>query len=138
MSSKPLGSSDMLMLMMSRLGAVAPIGILDVLGMDGTSYHWATRPITTASGLGITPLFTGNPPAWNAAHLHLANWDDTYLPWLLQAGPFHLSRSMQSNIGNFLIQNVSGDSIARDMSTLITASTFEGAVFGYREWNLEA
>src|SRR5664280_1267329 len=79
----------------------------------------------------------GTEPAWNW-HLRIAEWADTYLPWLLTAGPFHLSRSMQSDVGNFVLQNMSGTSLERDMNKLITASAFEGALFAFREWNLDA
>jgi hypothetical protein len=61
-----------------------------------------------------------------------------YLPWLLQAGPFHQSRSMQSDIGQFTIQNISGDTISRDMSKIVTARAFEGAIFAYREFNRDS
>jgi hypothetical protein len=122
---------------MVRRGAVAPIYLLDVLTLDGYSYHWSSMPIPSAAAMGCSPLLTGNPPAWNA-QLRIAEWDDTYLAWLLRAGPFQLSRSMQSDIGSFVIQNVSGNTLQRDMNQLISRATFEGAVFAYREWNLDA
>jgi phage-related protein len=122
---------------MARHSAVAPIMLLDVLDQQGNSYHFASMPIRSAAALGITPVFTGTTPAWNW-HLRIGTWDDTYLPWLLTAGPFHLSRSMQSDVGSFVLQNMSGTSLERDMNKLITASAFEGALFAFREWNLDA
>ena len=125
---------------MARHGGVAPIYLLDVLDFNGYSYHWSTESIPSAAARGISPIFTGTPPPWNAAHLRINpdNWDDTYLNWLLSAGPFHMSRSQQSDIGSFVLQNMSGDSLKRSMSQLITNSAFEGALFAYREWNLDA
>jgi hypothetical protein len=122
---------------MARHSAVAPIQLLDVLDFNGYSYHWSSESIASAAALGCPPVFTGTPPPWNS-HLMIENWDDTYLNWLLEAGPFHLSRSQQSDIGNFVIQNMSGDSLNRSMNKLITATAFEGALFAYREWNLDA
>jgi hypothetical protein len=122
---------------MVRHGAVAPIMLLDVLDLQGFSYHWASMPIASAALWGVAPIYTGNTPNWNS-HLRIDNWDDTYLSWLLTAGPFHLSRSMQSDVGSFTIQNMSGDSLQRSMNKLITASAFEGALFAFREWNLDA
>lgn len=122
---------------MARHGAVAPIMLLDVLTLDGTAYHWASAPIPSAAALSIPVLLTGNPPAWNA-FLRVQYWNDAYLPWLLTSGPFHLSRSMQSDIGNFTVQNVSGNTMQRSMAEIVTADAFEGAVFAYREWNLDA
>jgi hypothetical protein len=125
---------------MARHGAVGPIYLLDVLDANGYSYHWSSESIPSASALGIAPIYTGNPPPWNAAHLRIntENWDNTYLNWLLQSGPFRLSRSQQSDIGSFILQNMSGDSLKRSMSQLISASAFEGALFAFREWNLDA
>lgn len=122
---------------MARYGAVAPVMLLDVLDQQGNSYHWSSMPIASAAAMGIVPVFTGNTPAWNS-HLGISSWDDTYLPWLMTSGPFHLSRSMQADVGNFTLQNVSGSSLERNMSKLITGSAFEGAIFAYREWNLDA
>ncbi len=122
---------------MARHGAVAAVHLLDVYDLNGFSYHWASAKIVSAAALGITPVYTGTAPAWNA-HLRIGTWDDYYLPWLVGAGPFHLARSMQTDIGNFTVQNVSGNTLQRDMNQLITASAFEGAVFAYREWNLDA
>lgn len=125
---------------MARHGAVAPIYLLDVLDINGYSYHWSSESIPNAAALGITPIFTGTPPTWNAAHLRIPSedWDNSYLNWLLQAGPFQLSRSQQADIGGFVLQNMSGDSLKRSMSQLIVASAFEGALFAFREWNLDA
>jgi hypothetical protein len=117
---------------MSATSGVVPVQLLDVVALDGTSYHWASCPLTS-----VAPVLTGNAPTW-ATLEGITNWDQTYLPWLLTAGPFHLARSLQADIGDFIIQNLSGNSVARDLSTIVTASTFEGALFVYREWNLEA
>ena len=122
---------------MVRHSAVAPMGLLDVLDSQGYSYHWAMMAITSAAARGIIPVFIGATPPWNS-HLRIDDWDDTLLPWLLTAGPFTLSRSMQSDVGNFVLQNMSGDTLQRDMNKLITASAFEGALFAYREWNLDS
>lgn len=123
---------------MSNISGIAPLQLLDVLALDGTSYHWASFPVASAAALGCPPVLTGNPPAWNALQGRIVTWDDTYLPWLLTAGPFHLSRSMQSNIGDFTVQNVSGNTVQRDVSTIAVKTAFEGAIFAYREWSLEA
>ncbi len=118
-------------------GGVAPIMLLDVLSADGYSYHWSSFPVASAAAIGCSPIFTGTTPSWND-YLMVSDWDDTYLPWLLTAGPFKLSRSMQADVGNFVIQNVSGTSLQRDMAMLITGDAFESALFAFREWNLEA
>lgn len=122
---------------MARHSAVAPIQLLDVVDFNGYSYHWSSDPVPSAAALGCSPIYTGMAPPWNA-HLMIEDWDDTYLNWLLDAGPFQLSRSQLSDIGNFVIQNMSGDSLSRSMNKIISASAFEGAIFAYRLWNLDA
>jgi hypothetical protein len=122
---------------MARPGGVAPLRLLDVLDIQGNSYHWASQPIASAAALGIVPVFTGTTPYWNN-HLRVANWDDTYLNWLVSDGPWHLSRSTQANTGNVVIQNMSGNSLQRSMNQLIIRTAFEGALFAFREWNKEA
>jgi hypothetical protein len=57
-----------------------------------------------------------------------------YLPWLLQVPNFTFHRSMQTDMGNFVVQNVSGDTLSRDMEKILRASTLEGAQFVYRCW----
>lgn len=125
---------------MARHGGVGSILLLDVLDINGYSYHWASEKIPSAAALGISALLTGNPPPWNAAHLLIAadDWDDTYLNWLISAGPFEMSRSQQSDVGSFVVQNLSGDTLYRSMNKIITASAFEGALFVFREWVLDA
>jgi hypothetical protein len=122
---------------MAKHGGVAPLGLLDLLTLDGYSYHFATRPIPSAVALGIPVPLTGGIPPWNA-YLRIAEWDDNYFPWLLTAGPFHLARSMVADTGSFVVQNVSGNSLQRDVGQMITAMAFEGARFIYREWNVDA
>jgi hypothetical protein len=133
-------SSGALTTIAGARGGIAPIMLLDVVTHAGYSYHWASRPIASASAIGAPAVFTGNPPPWNAQHLMIpsGSWDDTYLPWLLSAGPFHLSRSTQTDIGNFTVQNVSGDTLQRDVSAMFMGDAFENALFAFREWNLEA
>lgn len=104
---------------MAKISGVVPLQLLDILALDGTDYHWASASVNVPSVLPGTGFVQ-------------------YSPWLLQGGPFHLSRSMQADIGNFLIQNISGNTIERDLSKIVTSTAFEGAIFVYRELNLES
>ena len=61
-----------------------------------------------------------------------------YQPWLLSVPQFSFHRSLVTDSGSFVIQNVSGDSLSRDMEKLLRASTFEGALFVYRYWQPDA
>jgi len=61
-----------------------------------------------------------------------------YKPWLLDVPQFAFHRSLQTDTGSFLIQNVSGDTLSRDAERLLRASTLEGALFVYRLWQADA
>jgi hypothetical protein len=116
------------------LGGIAPAQFLDVLSADGTVYYWASRAWLTAQY-----IFSGTAPAW-ASRLGSpgGTYAGNYLPWLVNAGPFRFTRSLQADAGSFTLQNLSGTSITRDMSSIIVASVFEGALFAYREYSLAA
>jgi hypothetical protein len=122
--------SQELIQIMSAHSGPAPICLLDVVALDGTSYHWANKEIDA------TPVYTGTQPAWAAALAHPpANYDTHYFPWLLSATGFHHTRSMQSDTANITVQNVSGNTIQRDLAGIVAASPLEGALFAFREWN---
>jgi hypothetical protein len=95
-----------------------PVHLLDVQDVNGNQYFWADRTINALSELtGIA---------------------ESYLPWLLSAGPFASHRSMASDSGSFKVQNVSGTTLSRDLAAKLTASAIEGAMFIYRCWQADA
>ena len=115
----------------SARSGFAPVCLLDVIALDGTSYHWANVEISAPA------VYTGTQPVWAAGLANPpANYDSFYFPWLLSASGFHFTRSMESDTGNIFVQNVSGNTLQRDLSTVLTAITFEGALFAFREWNV--
>ena len=114
---------------MSAHSGPAPLGLLDVVRTNGDSFHWANAQVSAPS------VYQGNTPAW-AATLKTppASWDTYYFPWLLNVTGIHLYRSQQADSANFLIQNISGNSIQRDVAGLLRAASFEGALFAFRIW----
>jgi hypothetical protein len=111
----------------------APVCLLDVITIDGNSYHWANAPINA------TPVYTGNVPPWAALQANPpVDWDTYYYPWLLTVDNFHLYRSMQSDTAEFLVQNISGNSLQRDIAGFLRASSFEGALFAFRVYYPQA
>lgn len=132
-------SSELVQIMSAKSGA-APVLLLDVLALDGTSYHWSNcAPLPP-----ITPVYPttlpGTPPAAWLAGLAIppADYDTYYFPWLLSATGFVQNRAMQSVTATIEVQNVSGNTLQRDLAGLLTARTFEGALFALREYNLTA
>jgi hypothetical protein len=61
-----------------------------------------------------------------------------YRPWLISIPQLKFHRSLQTDIGSFILQNLSGDSLSRDWEKLMRRSTFEGAFFIYRMWQPDA
>lgn len=61
-----------------------------------------------------------------------------YRPWLLDVPSFSFHRSLQTDTGSFVVQNVSGDTLSRDAEKILRASTLEGALFVYRLWQADA
>ncbi len=80
----------------------------------------------------------GTPPAaWLAGLANPpANYDTHYFPWLLSVSGFNQNRAQQAVTASVMVQNISGDSLKRDLMGMLTARTFEGAIYCFREWNL--
>lgn len=128
-------SSELIQIMSARSGA-APVLLLDVVAIDGTSYHWASKEIDVAPVYPET--LPGTPPAaWLAGLANPpANYDTHYFPWLLSVSGFNQNRAQQAVTASVMVQNISGDSLKRDLMGMLTARTFEGAIYCFREWNL--
>ena len=61
-----------------------------------------------------------------------------YLPWLMSVPQIAFHRSLQTDFGSFVLQNVSGDTLSRDFEKLMRRATLEGAFFIYRLWQADA
>lgn len=61
-----------------------------------------------------------------------------YKPWLLSVPSFTFHRSLVTDSGSFIVQNLSGDTRSRDTEKALRASAFEGAFFVYRCWQPDA
>ena len=134
----PIPYSSELIQIMSAHSGFAPVLLLDVVATDGTSYHWGSRQIDVSPVYPTT--LPGTPPAaWLAGLANPpANYDTHYFPWLLSASGFNQTRAMQAVTASIVVQNISGNTLQRDLAGLLTARTFEGALFCFREWNLVA
>jgi hypothetical protein len=61
-----------------------------------------------------------------------------YVPWLIEVPQFTFHRSQVTDMGAFVLQNLSGDSLSRDFEKILRRSTLEGAFFVYRCWQADA
>jgi hypothetical protein len=101
---------------------IAPAHLLDVQDANGNIYYWADR-----RGLFPAVITADGSPAGKS-----------YLDWLVSAGPWTFHRSLQTDMGELVIQNVSGDSLARDFEKIARRTVLEGAFFVYRYWQASA
>lgn len=99
---------------------LAPANLLDLQTVEGNVYYWADRKT-------IAPCVI--PPVGSVAGQVVS-----YSPWVLNVGALKFFRSLQTITGSFLIQNISGDSMARDVEKILRASAIEGALAVYRMW----
>jgi hypothetical protein len=128
-------SSELIQIMAARSGP-APVLLLDVMALDGTSYHWGNKEIDVAPVYPET--LPGTPPAaWLAGLANPpADYDTHYFPWLLSVTGFNQTSAQQAVTASIEVQNISGNTLQRDLMGLLSARTFEGALFAFREWNL--
>ena len=61
-----------------------------------------------------------------------------YSPWILTVPELTFHRSAVTDLGSFVLQNLSGDTISRDFEKIMRKSALEGAFFVYRCWQPDA
>lgn len=95
----------------------APIVLVDVeLQDNATRYYWADRG-------GLYPMKLG------------AGGNQQYQPFVKSFGPYKLTRTLQTDGGTVVIQDLSGNSIERDVSKAFVAAEFVGALCVIRLWD---
>jgi hypothetical protein len=97
---------------------IAPANLLEVQDVAGNNYFWTDRSILAPSRITAAQV--------------------SFLPWLLSVPSFTFHRSLATDTGSFLVQNLSGDTLARDLEKKLRAVTLEGALFIYRLWQPDA
>jgi hypothetical protein len=58
-----------------------------------------------------------------------------YSPWIKRAGPFRRTRDFRTDAGDLVLQNLSGNTVQRDLSKEIVTREFEGALCIVRLWS---
>jgi hypothetical protein len=99
---------------MKNQGSVASVLLTDIQTSDGTNYFWADVEGTYPS------LITG------------AN--QFYCGWAKLWTSFVISRDLSTNAGDFTVQNISGNTIDRDVAAALKNHEFEGALCIMRLW----
>lgn len=100
---------------LSRQGGMfMPIILVDIQTLDGTQYFWSDYE-------GIYPTkFTGANQFYNG--------------WIKSGCNFTRTKDMSSNAGDLLLQNLSGNTIDRDVASALKNHEFEGAYTVTRLW----
>jgi hypothetical protein len=121
----------------------------DSLGaITSATWNWQISATADIGPISATALFSfvglaiyyegsGGEPGWNFPG-EAAYGAGPYLPWLVQVPPFTFHRSLVTDIGAFVIQNLSGDTLSRDFEKIARRSALEGAFFVYRCWQADA
>lgn len=90
------------------------VHLFDIQRSGGSQYFWSD----------VEGVFTSR----------LTGAAQQYKPWIVQPPTITLSRSLTTDGGNFQLQNLSGNTIDREVQALLTAGEFEGAYAIYRPW----
>ncbi len=105
---------------------------------DGaTIWPYIFTAINHVAAMGITNL-----AIWSWSEIVsnglIVGPQNIYLPWLLSVPSFAFHRSLQTDVGSFVVQNISGDTLSRDLEKQLRMDAFEGAFFVYRLWQPDA
>jgi len=95
-------------------GMFVPVILLDIQTLDGTQFFW-----TDYEGTYPAKITAGN---------------QFYSGWIKQGCNFTRTRDMSSNAGDLLLQNISGNTIDRDVALALKNHEFEGAYAVTRLW----
>jgi hypothetical protein len=100
--------------MAARGASFVPIVLLDILTIDGTQFYWSDYE-------GIYPTrATGASQFYNG--------------WIKSGCNFTRTRNLTSNAGDLTMQNISGNTIDRDVARALKNHEFEGAYAITRLW----
>jgi hypothetical protein len=114
----------------SSLSDVSTAEICAYMWTSLTGYYSDSMSISFI-GLAIYYSFPGgggSVPAGSAV----------YEPWILTVPQLTFHRSSVTDVGNFILQNLSGDTVSRDFEKIMRKSALEGAFFVYRSWQPDA
>src|SRR5438309_10202629 len=84
----------------AKLAAFASIALLDLQTVDGSQYFWTDNN-------------------YNQYQSRLTGALQTYSPWMKTVGPLTLSRDFTTDGGDLIIQNLSGNTIDRDVAAAL-------------------
>jgi hypothetical protein len=111
----PWGMSAAVKAELAKASGFDLVWLLDLQLLNGTLLYWTDYA-------GTYPVVLGAGPT------------AVYSAWIKSIGEFTFSRTLFSDGGSVTVQNVSGNTIERDVSKKIRASEFSGALAVLRGW----
>jgi hypothetical protein len=100
--------------MAARGAMFVPIVLLDIVTIDGTQYYWSDyEGIYPTRATGLSQFYNG---------------------WIKSGCNFTCTRDTTSNAGDLTLQNLSGNTIDRDVAKALKGHEFEGAYAITRLW----
>ncbi len=99
---------------LKKVRGFAPVILCDVQLADGTTFYWSDTEGSYPAIIG-----SGSP---------------VYSSWIKSAGPFHQTRDLSTDTADLVLQNLSGNSIDKEVAALLNVRTFEGAFAIVRLW----
>lgn len=96
-------------------GLPAPVWLVDITTSDGSTYYF-------------TDVAGTYPRVSDSAN-------QVYEEWVKSAGPIRRSRDSRTDVGDLVLQNLSGNSIERDLAQRMKNHEFEGALCVIRNYD---
>ncbi|MCU1307115.1 MAG: hypothetical protein JWN45_1810 [Acidobacteriaceae bacterium] len=95
-------------------GAFGDIALLDIEARDGTRYY-------------LTDVGGSYPSAFDGS-------TQVYKPWTKSAGPLRMTSDFRTDAGDITLQNLSGNTIDREVAKIINDREFENSLAIFRLW----
>lgn len=95
-------------------GAVGDVALLDIEARDGTRYY-------------LTDFGGSYPSAFDGS-------TQVYKPWIKSAGPLRMTSDFRTDAGDITLQNLSGNTIDREVAKIINDREFENSLAIFRLW----
>jgi hypothetical protein len=115
---------------LAAAGGGAAVSLLEVATIAGARYYWSDADIIAPTALA-QQITIGSGPTRST---ELTYYAEAFQPWLLSAGPFKTYRNTTTSTGQVEIQNISGDTVRRDVSRIFSQQAMVGALVYYRTW----
>jgi hypothetical protein len=136
---------------MAASGGPDAVTLVELVTQSGNFYAWSDADVFVASVLltviaGAAPYSPGPGPIQGEVSLDDGPIEErppvgttqvvNFLPWVVSPAVVTQFKSVQTDTAKLAIQNLTGDTLRRDGSTLFSQQEFYGALVYIRIWNM--